>query len=49
MPIPQMIINMTLPSTTKSWYSSIVKFCNSIIWDREKKTYERKEEKEEDS
>ena len=44
MPIPQMLINMTLPMTTKSWYNNIKKFANTIIWDREKKTYERKEE-----
>ena len=44
MPIPQMLINMTLPSTTKTWYKNIKKFCNSIVWDKEKKTYEKKEE-----
>lgn len=48
MAIPQMLINMTLPSTSKSWYANIKKFANSIIWDREKKTYERKEEEKED-
>ena len=48
MPIPQMLINMTLPSTTKNWYKNIKKFSNSIIWDREKKTYEKKEEEEDD-
>ena len=44
MPIPQMLINMTLPSTSKTWYKNVIKFSNSIIWDREKKTYEKKEE-----
>ena len=44
MSIPQMLINMTLPSTSKTWYNNIKKFCNSIIWDREKKTYEMKKD-----
>ena len=44
MPIPQMLINMTLPMTSRNWYNNIKKFSNSIIWDREKKTYERKDE-----
>ena len=44
MPIPQMLINITLPSTSRSWYDNIKKFSNKIIWDREKKTYELKEE-----
>ena len=46
MPIPQMLINMTLPTTTKNWYNNIKKFSNSIIWDKEKKTYEKKEEED---
>ena len=46
MPIPQIIINMTLPNTSKSWYANIKKFANSIIYDRVNKTYERKEEEE---
>ena len=45
MAIPQMLINMTLPSTTKTWYNNIKKFSNKIIWDRRNKTYEFKEEK----
>ena len=44
MPIPQILINMTLPMTSKKWYNSIKQFSNSIVWDREKKTYEKKEE-----
>ena len=44
MPIPQILINMTLPMTSRNWYNNIKKFANSIIWDREKKTYEKKEE-----
>ena len=44
MTIPQMLINMTLPSTSKTWYNNIKKFCNSIVWDRVKKTYEKKED-----
>ncbi len=44
MPIPQILINMTLPMTSRNWYNNIKKFSNSIIWDREKKTYERKDE-----
>ena len=46
MPIPQILINMTLPTTSRNWYNNIKKFSNSIIWDREKKTYERKEDEE---
>ena len=46
MPIPQMLINITLPTTSRNWYNSIKKFSNSIIWDREKKTYEKKEDDE---
>ena len=37
MPIPQMLINITLPSTSRSWYDNIKKFSNKIIWDRKKK------------
>ena len=48
MPIPQMLINITLPSTSKSWYSNIKKFTNSIKYDREKKTYERIEDNNEE-
>ena len=48
MPIPQMLINITLPSTSRSWYDNIKKFSNKIIWDREKKTYELKEENNEE-
>ena len=48
MPIPQMLINITLPSTSKNWYSNIKKFANSIKYDLENKTYEKIEEQEED-
>ena len=48
MPIPQMLVNITLPSTSKSWYANIKKFTNRIIWDREKKTYELKNDDEDD-
>ena len=44
MPIPQMLINITLPSTSKSWYANIKKFANSITYDRETKKYEKMEE-----
>ena len=44
MPIPQMLINITLPMTSKTWYGNIKKFANSIVYDRENKTYEKKEE-----
>ena len=47
MPIPQMLINMTLPSTSKKWYANIKKFANSIKYDREAKTYEKIEESKE--
>lgn len=47
MPIPQMLINITLPSTSKTWYANIKKFANSIVYDREKKTYEKKDNEEE--
>jgi len=48
MPIPQMLINMTLPSTSKTWYKNIKNFANSIIWDREKKTYQKIEADDDD-
>jgi hypothetical protein len=48
MPIPQMLINITLPSTSKSWYANIKKFANSIKYDRETKTYERIEDNNEE-
>jgi hypothetical protein len=41
MAIPQMLINMTLPSTSKSWFNNIIKFTNSIKYDRKNKKYER--------
>ena len=44
MPIPQMLINITLPSTSTTWYSNYVKFANSIKYDKETKKYERIEE-----
>ena len=48
MPIPQILINITLPSTSRTWYNNIKKFSNRIIWDRKNKTYELKKEEEED-
>ena len=33
---------------TKKWYNSIKQFSNIIVWDREKKTYEKKDEKNEE-
>ena len=39
---------MTLPMTSKKWYNSIKTFSNSIVWDREKKTYEKKDQKKEE-
>ena len=48
MPIPQILINMTLPSTSKSWYGNIKKFTNRIKYDRNNKTYEIFEEKEDE-
>ena len=48
MPIPQMLINMTLPSTSKSWFNNIIKFTNSIKYDRENKKYERFLDKDDD-
>ena len=48
MPIPQMLINMTLPSTSKSWFNNIIKFTNSIKYDRENKKYERFLENDDD-
>ena len=48
MPIPQILINMTLPSTSKSWYGNIKKFTNRIKYDRNNKTYEILEEKEDE-
>ena len=48
MPIPQIIINMTLPSTSKSWYANIKKFTNRIKYDRDNKTYEIFDEKDDE-
>ena len=48
MPIPQILINMTLPSTSKSWYGNIKKFTNRIKYDRNNKTYEIFEEKKDE-
>ena len=48
MPIHQMLINMTLPSTSKSWYANIKKFTNRIKYDRENKTYEIFDEKDDE-
>ena len=48
MPIPQMLINLTLPSTSKSWFNNIIKFTNSIKYDRKNKTYERITDNDED-
>ena len=48
MPIPQILINMTLPSTSKSWYGNIKKFTNRIKYDRNNKTYEIFEDKEDE-
>ena len=39
---------MTLPSTSKTWYKNIKNFANSIIWDREKKTYQKIEADDDD-
>jgi len=46
MPIPQMLINITLPSTSRTWYNNIKNFANRIIYDKENKTYELKNEGE---
>ena len=42
------VINMTLPSTSKSWFKNIINFTNSIKYDRKNKTFERIENDEED-
>ena len=44
MPIPQMLINITLPSTSTNWYANLVKFANNIKYDRESKSYEKVKE-----
>ena len=43
-----MLINLTLPSTSKSWFNNIIKFTNSIKYDRKNKTYERIGDNDED-
>ena len=48
MPIPQILINITLPSSSRSWYGNIKKFTNSVKYDIENKTFERIEDKEND-
>jgi len=34
--IPQMILNVTLPATSKSWYNNLKKFANNVIKDNGK-------------
>ena len=38
MPIPQFLVNMGLPSTTKTWYDSMVKFSGKVTYDKNSKT-----------
>lgn len=46
--IPQFLVNVTLPSTTKSWYGNLSKFCQNIIYDRETKTAKKIEKSDSD-
>ena len=38
MPIPQFLINVTLPTTTKSWQTSFEKYLNEIKYNKETKS-----------
>jgi len=48
MPIPQMLINVTLPMTSKSWYGNIKKFANSVEYDKENKAILKRHDEEEE-
>ena len=47
MPIPQFLVNMGLPSTTKTWYDSMVKFSGKVVYDKNTKTVVENNDKEE--
>ena len=38
MPIPQFLINVTLPTTTKNWQTELEKFAYEVNYDRNTKT-----------
>ena len=48
MSIPQMLINITLPMTSKNWYAGIKKFANSIEYDVKNKIIIKKHEEEDE-
>jgi hypothetical protein len=48
MPIPQMLINVTLPMTSKSWYGNIKKFANSVEYNKEKKEIVKRHDEDEE-
>ena len=46
MAIPQMLINVTLPMTSKTWYANIKKFANSVEYDIKTKAIIKRHEEE---
>jgi hypothetical protein len=48
MAIPQMLINVTLPMTSKTWYANIKKFANSVEYDKENKAILKRHDEEEE-
>jgi hypothetical protein len=48
MPIPQMLINVTLPMTSKSWYGNIKKFANSVEYNKENKEIVKRHDEDEE-
>ena len=48
MAIPQMLINVTLPMTSKTWYANVKKFANSVEYDKENKAILKRHDEEEE-
>ena len=46
MAIPQMLINVTLPMTSKTWYANIKKFANSVEYDTKNKAIIKRHDEE---
>ena len=48
MAIPQMLINVTLPMTSKTWYTNIKKFANSVEYDKKNKAIIKRHDEEQE-
>ena len=46
MTIPQMLINVTLPMTSKTWYVNLKKFANNVEYDKENKAILKRHDEE---